>query len=92
MRDPRQRIRQFVDRVLRPWQRAVAAGIGRRQHEIAMQFFGGVHFHHHGLAMIGQHAAAIVVQHELGVDQVAMILDQPVDAIRCAAFFIRRHR
>ena len=70
----------------------MSAGIGRRQHEIAIKLFGGVHFHHQRLAMIRQHAAAIVVEHELGVDQFAMILDQPVHAIRCAAFLVRRQR
>ena len=70
----------------------MTARIGRGQHEIAVQLFGGVHFHHHRLAMIGQHATAIVIEHELGINQVAMILDQPIHSIRCAAFLIRRQR
>src|SRR5208283_5947943 len=52
---------------------------------------GGVYFHHHWLAMIGQHAAAVVVEHELGIDQFTMILDQPGHSIRRATFLIRRH-
>ena len=90
--NPRQRIGQFVDRVLRPWQRTVAARIRRRQHKIAIKFFGGVHFHHQGLAMIRQYAAAIVVKHELSINQFAMILNQPVHTVRRASFFVRRHR
>ncbi len=42
--------------------------------------------------MIRQDAAAIVVQDEFGIDQRAMILEQPIDTIGSAAFFIRGHR
>ena len=92
MLDSRERVGQFIDRVVRPRQRAVAARIGRGQHEIAIEFFGGVHFHHHWFAVIGEDAAAIVVEHELGIDQFAMVFDQPVDSVRRAALFIGRHR
>ena len=46
----------------------MAAGIGRGEYEISVQFFGGVDVHEDGLAVIFEHAAAVVVEHELGVD------------------------
>ena len=66
----------------------MAAGIGRRQHKIAVQLLRGIDLHEQRLAVIGQDSAAIVVQHELGIDQVTMILEEPVHAIRGAAFLI----
>ena len=69
----------------------MSARIRRRQHEIAIQFFGRIHVHENGLAVIHQDAATIVIEHELGINQFAVILEQPVDAVRSPAFFIRRH-
>ena len=35
---------------------------------------------------------ASAIEHELGVDQVAMVFQQPVDAVEFAAFFIGSER
>ena len=44
------------------------------------------------LAMLRRHAAAIVVEHVLRVDQVAMVLQQPIHAVRIAAFLVGGQR
>ena len=40
----------------------------------------------------GVDAASIGVQHVFGVDQIAMIFQQPVDAVRLSAFFVGGER
>ena len=41
------------------------------------------------LAVIEFEVAGIGVEAEFGVDQVAMVLDQPVHAVRISVFFVR---
>ncbi len=90
--ETRQGVREMIDGVIRHRQRAVAAGIGYLQLKIGVELFGGVHRDDHGLAVAGVDAAAIGIENVLGVDQIAMILQQPIDAIGFAAFFVGGER
>ena len=78
-------IGEVVNGIVRDRDRAVAPRACDRELEVGVDLFGGVHFHDKGLAMLGHHPAPVVIEHELGVNQVAMILDQPIDAVRAAA-------
>ena len=88
----RKRVGQVINGVVRRGQRAVAAGIQGRQLEIGVLLFAGLDVHVHRLSVLGRDAARIRIQREFGIDQVAMVLEQPVDAIRLAAFFIGGER
>ncbi len=88
----RKRVGQVINRIVRRGQGTVPAGVEHRQFEIGVLFLAGLHIYVHGLAIHGRHAARIRVQCELGVDQVAMVLQQPIDAVRFAALLIRGQR
>ena len=83
---------EFVDGVIRPGQGAVAAGIGGGELVVGVELLAGVDGKDGGLALVELHAAAVGVEHIFGIDEVAMVLDQPVDAIRFAAFLIGGER
>ena len=68
------------------------AGIGHRQLIVGVQLFRRIYRHELRLAMFRQDSAAVVIQHEFGINQFAIVLQQPVDAIRCAAFLVRSQR
>jgi hypothetical protein len=69
----------------------VAALVGDLQIEIAIQLLGGLHGIEQLLAAALAPAAAFV-EPELGFDQLAVIVDQPRDAVVVAALFVRRQR
>ena len=45
-----------------------------------------------GLPFHGGDAAGIVVERELGIDEIAMVLQQPIDAVGFAALFVGGQR
>ena len=76
-----QSIAEMVDSIVRRGNRAVPARIRDRELIICVQLFSSINLHHQRPAMIHQNAATIMVQHELGIDQVAVVLEQPVDPV-----------
>src|ERR1017187_10316465 len=66
----------------------MAAVVGDFQFEAEEDLFGGLHGHEDGLAVLDVAAAGIGVDAELGVDEVAMLSDEPIGAVRAAAFLI----
>ena len=68
----------------------MAARISRSELKVGIQFLSRVHNDVERFAMLSGHAAAIGIEHKVAVDQVAMILQQPINAVRCAAFFVCR--
>ena len=71
----------MVNRVVRHGQRAVAARIFRFELEIRVELFAGVHGDDGGLAVARVDAAAVGIEREFRIDQIAMVLEQPVDAV-----------
>src|SRR5207248_3492629 len=41
---------------------------------------------------LGSDRVSVVVQHELGIDELPVIADEPVDAVAAAALLVRRER
>src|SRR6185436_10220506 len=72
--------------------RAVPARIGDGQIEIGVDLLARGEIDLHRAAVLQHHAAAVVIQHELGVDQLAPVLEQPIDAVGVAALLVRRQR
>src|SRR5258708_27963762 len=91
--DARQRGRQLVDRVLGHGKRAVAARIAHRELVGRVHLLGDLDAVQKRLA-VAQLAAAALVDAEFGVDQLALVADQPVDAVggHVAALFVRGQR
>jgi hypothetical protein len=69
----------------------VAAGIGHLEAEVLKDLFARLHFVGQVLPL-AHVAAAAFVDRVLGVDQIAMVLDQPVDAVEVAAFLVGGER
>src|SRR5579862_3950861 len=78
----------MINRIVGYGQRAVAAGIFHLELVIGVDLFASVDGHHHGLAVLRVDAAAVGIEDVFGVDQIAMIAEQPVDAIGIAALFV----
>ena len=70
----------------------MAAGVGDGELVVGVELLAGVDGEDGGFAVVQLHAAAVGVEDEFGVDQVAVVLDQPVDAVRLAALFIGGER
>ena len=81
MLDARDSVGEMVDRVVCDGQRTVPAGIFHLKLIIGIELFRGVDRHHHRLAIARVDATAIGIQNECRVDEVAMIAQQPVDAV-----------
>ena len=78
--DSRERRRQNVDRILRAHERAVAARVGDFEPVVGVDFFARLQVEDRGAAVLDDDAAAVGVERELGVDERAMLLQQPLDA------------
>ena len=83
---------EFVDGVVGPGQRAVAAAIGGRDLVVGIDLFRGFDVGDDGASVIEFNAAGIGIDDERRIDQVAMIVDQPRCAVEFAAFFIGGER
>ena len=79
---------ELVNGVVGTGERTVAAAIGGGKAEVGVDFFGGLDVGFHGLAVIEIDAAGVGVDDECGVDEVAVIFDEPVRAVEVAALFI----
>ena len=69
----------------------MSAAIGDAERDIREHLLRGLHDVEERLAVAG-HAAPTLVQHDTGIDQIAMVLDQPLDAVGRATFLVRRER
>ena len=81
----------MVDRVVLDRQRAVAAGVRHLEVEILVHLLARLDLVGQVLAL-PHVAAAAFVDRELGVDQILVVLHQPVDAVEGAAFLVGRER
>ena len=91
-REPRQSVGQMINGVILFRQGTVAACVGDFQLETEEDFLGGLHLHEPELAVLDVAATAVGIHAEFGVDQIAMVFHQPVDAVRVAAFFVGGQR
>ena len=89
--DARQRLGELIDRVVVARHRRVAAAIRRRHREVRRDLLGGADGVDERLA-VAQRAAAAFVERVRGVDQLLVIREQPANAVRSAALFVRRQR
>ena len=67
----------------------MAAGIGDGELVVGVELFAGIDGEDGRLAVMQLHAAAVGVEDIFGVDEIAMVLDEPIDTIGFAAFLIR---
>jgi hypothetical protein len=79
--DARDAVGEVVDRVVCDGQRAMPAGIFHFELIIGVKFFACVYRHHRRLAIARVNPAAVGVQDEFGVHQIAMSPQQPVHAV-----------
>src|ERR1039458_8555595 len=56
--------------------------------EIGIQLLSGFHLDVDRLSLLGQDAAGIGIQNEASLDQIAVVLQQPVDAVERPTLFI----
>ena len=89
---PRKRVGQVIDRVVRHRQRAVAAGIGRRQLEIGVQLLAGLDVQFTGLPFTEVTPPPSGLSANSASIRSRWLLQQPIDAIRFAALFVGRQR
>ena len=82
----------MVDRIVRLGQRTMAARVGGQYLVIPIQLLGRHDLHGQRLAVIGDDAARFRVQRVLGIDEVSMILQEPIHPVRRAALFVGRER
>ena len=86
------RVGDVIDGVVGCGLRAVAPGTGGGKLIVAVELLGSLHVKRDRLAMIRVHAPGIGVEHERRVDQVAVVLEQPIDTIRLATFLVGGER
>src|SRR3954471_10893215 len=77
----------MVNRIVLHRQRAMAAGVGHLEVKILIDLLARLHLVGEVLAF-AQVAAAAFVDRELGVEQVLVVLDQPLGAVELAAFLV----
>ena len=82
---------EVIDRVVLHRQRAVAARVGHLEVEVLVDLLAGLHLVGEVLAL-AHVAAAAFVDRELGVDQILVVLHQPLGAVEVAAFLVGRER
>src|SRR5215472_4826264 len=78
----------MIDCVVRRRQRAVTARIERLELIIHINLFASLETRQHTLVAVPFKLSAIKVDRVLGVNPVAMILQEPMHAVRTAAFFV----
>src|SRR5438105_2402822 len=83
---------ELVDRVVGSRLRAVAAPVGDGQLVVAVHLLGGAQLEYLGHAVLGSDRVSVVVQHELGIDELPVIPDEPVDAVAAAPLLVLRER
>src|SRR5271170_6207616 len=89
---PRQAIRKMIDGVIFLGQGTMPARIGNFQPEAEKHFLCCLHTHEYFLAVLDHASAAVGVYTEFSIDQIAMVLHQPVDSVRSATLLVRSQR
>ena len=84
-----ERVSQVINRIVGTRKGAVSTRIRDRELKVGIELLGGIDFHHERLAFESDHAAAIGVEDEVGVDEFALVLQKPIHAVGLAAFFVR---
>src|ERR1700722_1486452 len=87
-----ERVGQLVDGVFRCGQRAVAAGIDDLEIEILIELFAGLDADQLALAVFEFEITGVGIDDVFGVNEIAMIFDQPGHAVGLAALFIGGER
>ena len=59
------------------------------QAEVDIIFFAGLHAEQKALAFLGFKVAGVSVDAVFGINQIALVRDEPLYAVGCAAFFVR---
>src|ERR1700722_2498778 len=70
----------------------MSAWIRRRNSIVGIQLFSSFNPHADSVALLQFGPTRIWIDHELSVDQLTMIFEKPVDAIRLSSFFISGQR
>ena len=70
----------------------MAAGIERFELKVGVDLFAGLNRGQHALVAVSLEFAAVEIDAVFGVDPVAMIFHQPIDAVEIAAFFVGGER
>src|ERR1700739_2897702 len=70
----------------------MTAWIRYAQLKIGVKFFARLHVDVHRLSLYRGYSSRVGVEYELGVDQIAMVLQQPIDAVRFSTLFISGQR
>ena len=79
--EAREAVGQMVDGVVPRGQRTVSAAVGDFELEAEEDLLRGLHRQVEALAVLDVAAAGIGIHAELRVDQIAMLLDQPIDPV-----------
>ncbi len=82
----------MVNGVVGPGQRAVAASIGGGELIIAVKFLARFYVKGKRLAMFEVNASGVGIENKGCFDQVAVILQQPIDTIGFASLFVSGER
>src|SRR6266567_4069299 len=68
----------------------MAAGVGDHKLIIRIDFLAGNYLHFDRLALLSPNRKVVGVNHKFRINQITMILDQPVNTVELATFFISR--
>ncbi len=82
----------MINGVVTRWARAVASGIFHLDLKIGVDFLAGLHSAIDFLALVAHEIAAIEIYAVFGVNPIAMMLEQPFDAVEVPSFFIGGER
>ena len=80
----------MINGIVRRWDGTVTARIQRLELVVDVDFFACLQSREQTLVLVLLKFASVQVDGILSFNPVAMHLEQPVDAVRCAAFFISR--
>ena len=83
---------QLVDGVVGARLGAVAALVGDGELVVAIHLLGGAEPEHGRHALLAAYRVAVGIDHELRIDQVAVVLDEPVRAVAAAALLVGGER
>src|SRR5262245_66243560 len=78
----------MIDSIVLHRTRAVAAPAFYFQAEVDIVLLAGLHAQQEAFALLGLEVAGVSVDAVFSVDQLTMVLDEPLDAVGFAAFFV----
>src|SRR5580693_3870775 len=82
----------MIDRVIARWPGAVASRIFHLKLKVDVDLFAGLYGTIDFLALVAHKIAAVQIYAVLGLNPIAMMFEQPFDAVEVAAFFVGRER